>query len=286
MKCLSPILLKADTPKLKRKLATYNAITGYQGDRLPVPCQYCIFCLRRKRSDWAFRMWCELKDHDKAVFITLTYSDENLPRSEKGLPTVKKKELQNFNRRIKYKNKNTRYYSVMEYGPKTQRPHYHGIYFGIDSQDVKEAWSKGHIHTGEVNNLTIAYTAKYNITRMYNEQEETWREMPKALMSRDPGLGNSYLKQIEKNSDMYKRGYVVMNGYKQAMPKYYKDRLYTDQQREILATNVLKENQLQFENEIINLAEQGYNDPWKEYDSKVAAMAIALEEKIYKGLTI
>lgn len=62
--CYSPITIK--TPQ------------GYR----TVPCGKCLECLRKYQSDWSNRMFEELKSHDgKAVFFTLTYDDNNVPKN-------------------------------------------------------------------------------------------------------------------------------------------------------------------------------------------------------------
>lgn len=61
----------------------YNPITikTEQGYR-KVPCGHCLECLRKYQNDWSNRMYEELKAHDgKAVFFTLTYDDNNVPKN-------------------------------------------------------------------------------------------------------------------------------------------------------------------------------------------------------------
>lgn len=61
----------------------YNPITiktpsGYQ----KVPCGHCLECLRQYQNSWSNRMYEEIKAHNgKAVFFTLTYNDESVPKN-------------------------------------------------------------------------------------------------------------------------------------------------------------------------------------------------------------
>lgn len=61
----------------------YNPITiksseGY----VQVPCGHCLECLKQYQNEWSNRMMEELKSCDgKAVFFTLTYSDEAVPKN-------------------------------------------------------------------------------------------------------------------------------------------------------------------------------------------------------------
>lgn len=62
--CYQPITIK--TPQ------------GYR----QVPCGKCLECLRKYQSDWSNRMYEELKAHNgKAVFFTLTYDENNVPKN-------------------------------------------------------------------------------------------------------------------------------------------------------------------------------------------------------------
>lgn len=62
--CYQPITIK--TPQ------------GYR----QVPCGKCLECLRKYQSDWSNRMYEELKSHNgKAVFFTLTYDENNVPKN-------------------------------------------------------------------------------------------------------------------------------------------------------------------------------------------------------------
>ena len=40
---------------------------------ISLPCGQCIGCRLQKSREWANRLMLELKGHDKAIFLTLTY---------------------------------------------------------------------------------------------------------------------------------------------------------------------------------------------------------------------
>ena len=73
-----------------------------------------------RKSEWAMRMTHELLYWDHATFITLTYDDHNLPMSEvnKYWPTLRKKDLQDYIKRIRKEiyPKKIKYYMCGEYG--------------------------------------------------------------------------------------------------------------------------------------------------------------------------
>ena len=66
--CYHPITLKnpGRTPANDNHLVT-------------VPCNKCIKCIEKKRTEWAFRLHQESMDHPTAYFVTLTYDEHNLP---------------------------------------------------------------------------------------------------------------------------------------------------------------------------------------------------------------
>lgn len=138
-----------------------------------VPCGKCNFCLERKRSDWSFRLKQEHKVCFSSYFLTLTYDDKHLPLSDAGLPTVVRRDLQLFTKRLRFANAEVcdwplRYYSVSEYGTRTLRPHYHSIMFNVDRRiltRLDKLWPEGHVHVGDVTPASIHYVTKYVINR-------------------------------------------------------------------------------------------------------------------------
>lgn len=110
---------------------------------IKIPCGKCLECLRDKQNEWVVRLFMESKYHSNILFFTLTYSPESVPElvDQDGVVyrTVFKKHLQDWFKRFRqrYKrdfgeNAQLKYFITSEYGPKTKRPHYHGIIYGIE----------------------------------------------------------------------------------------------------------------------------------------------------------
>lgn len=141
--------------------------------RTVVPCGKCNFCLQRKRSEWAFRLRQELKVCTSAYFLTLTYRDECLPLSPCGIPELRKDHMQLFMKRLRKENarhcgSRLRYYSVGEYGTRTDRPHYHSIMFNLCQEAViklDSIWSLGGTYVGPVGPGAIPYVTKYHLNK-------------------------------------------------------------------------------------------------------------------------
>ncbi|AXH77620.1 MAG: replication initiator protein [Microviridae sp.] len=238
-------------------------------DSMLVPCGRCPNCLRRRASAWSFRLMEEEKISTSAHFITLTYDTKHVPISRNGYLSCCKRDLQLFFKRLrKAQGKSSavpiRYYAVGEYGGQTQRPHYHIILFNAELELIPQAWAKvdrstgefnmiGDIHYGDVSVKSVGYTLKYiskpksKIGRTRNDD----REPQFSLMSK--GLGETYLGDfirvdrkkvwIEQSNivkwhrdDLGNRMYLnLTDGKKCSMPRYYKDKLYTDDERKMIA---------------------------------------------------
>ena len=129
MICISPISIK--DPRQSR-----GSI------RLTVPCGKCGACKFNRRMEWSFRLAIELRYAHTADFLTLTYSDEIVPKNSFGIPTLKKADYRDFLKRLRKfndgnKKSRIRYYVVGEYGTETHRPHYHMVLFNLRKKTRK-----------------------------------------------------------------------------------------------------------------------------------------------------
>lgn len=217
----------------------------------PVPCGKCPPCRSRRASGWSFRLMQQDKISDSSHFITLTYDTNKVPIRMPGLMSLNKRDVQLFFKRLRKENdpnKKIKYFVAGEYGSKTYRPHYHAIIFNAQISTIQPAWGLGQIHYGTVSGSSIGYTLKY----MCKENKHSppfgeWddREPEFQLMSK--GLGVNYLSEnINKwhKSDLENRMYCPLeDGKKIAMPRYYKDKLYDDDEREIIAYAAFKKAQ-------------------------------------------
>lgn len=280
MRCVSPIRLK-------------NAKKGF----LDVPCGYCGACRHNRRVDWSYRLNIEFKNASRASFITLTYSDENVPICETvdkttgevyRFQTLVKKDVQLFLKRLRKKQDGSgkssiRYYSVGEYGSKTFRPHYHILLFNcsLRPDDIVRCWKLGHVHIGQVNESSIHYMTKYHVN--YDKKKfKGLREPEFAQMSRRPAIGFQFLGKESKYS--YDNGFVhiMNNGYRQRMPRYYREKLFDEQTREILGEVMRAEAESKESEFLEQLRKDGYDDPDLELEKRIRA---ASEKVLDKGRT-
>jgi len=246
MECITPFQVK-------------NKITG---ETQPVPCGKCPSCKSRRASQWSFRLQQELKQVDSAHFVTLTYEDEHVPKTETDLKTLCKQDLQLFFKRLRKLNKQKlKYYAVGEYGSITYRPHYHIIFFNLNSEHIQKTWNKGEHHIGKVTPASIGYTLKY-ISKISKvpmfKQDDRSKEF--SLMSKKLGL-NYLTKQMVNwhKNDLENRTYCnLTDGKKISMPRYYKDKIYTEIERKKI---IFTQQQKQLEKDkLILIDKEYYND--------------------------
>ena len=212
---------------------------------MALPCGKCPGCMKRRSSGWSFRLVKEGERAETALFVTLTYNTKYVPLTKSGYMSLNKRHIQLYMKRLrKLSDKRLKYYVCGEYGSIRSRPHYHMIIFNADAEKVEHAWSQyqaglgyvpfGDIFIGEVNEASIGYTLKYmqkpgKIPMHKNDD----RVKEFSLMSK--GLGANYItdnmSQWHKN-DLLNRMYVPMqDGKKIAMPRYYKDKIYSETQK-------------------------------------------------------
>jgi len=189
----------------------------------------------------------EAQMHEENCFITLTYSDENLPTDE----SINVKHFQKFIKKLRksVEPKKIRYLHCGEYGEESRRPHYHAIIFNHDfedkqlcradqkmplwtSQTLDTLWQYGFTNIGNVTFASASYVAKYilkkingatapahysHITR-YGESVQLQPEY--MTMSRRPGIGFTWWQQFK--DEVYPCDFITFNGHKQKPPKYYR----------------------------------------------------------------
>lgn len=209
---------------------------------LKLPCSKCDGCLLERSRQWAVRMMHELKYHDQAAFITLTYDEDHLPRCG----SLHKKHFQNFMKRLRKEVSpvKLRYFHVGEYGEKFKRPHYHAIIYGCDFIDdrydvektkrgdlvwrsplLDQTWSAGLNQVGTVTFESCAYVARYVTKKVYGDSgvhHYAGRAPEYATMSRRPGIGYAHFKEFSES--IYNFDQIIVRGHKSKPPKFY-DRL-------------------------------------------------------------
>lgn len=281
MQCISPISLK--DPRKKRGSL-----------RLTVPCGKCGACRHNRRVEWSFRLKEEYKNSLNGWFVTLTYNENNLRINECGFPTLVKKDIQLFNKRIRKENdkhwsEKTRFYIVGEYGTKTERPHYHGLYFNLHSivvNNLVNHWNHGTVKIGTITEASIHYMTKYHVNKRVIEDDGSERLPEFAMMSRNPGIGKSYVDKSGSWNLDNGNVYVMNNGYPQRMPRYYKEKIFSKQQLELFSEQAISDSDREYWMEYKRLYDLGYKDPDKEMELRFFNESKKVHDKAERGNTI
>ena len=268
-------------------ITPYHVQDKFTGNYIPVPCSKCPPCMKRRTSGWSYRLIKEGERSSSALFVTLTYDTEYVPLTEKGYMNLDKTDIQKFFKRLRKLSKTKiKYYVCGEYGTKKMRPHYHIILFNANKEHIQKAWilnnkPLGSMHIGQVNEATIGYTLKYmtkkgKIPLHYNDD----RQKEFSLMSKR--LGDNYItkKMIEwHKKDLEKRMYVnIPDNKKIAMPRYYKDKIYTELEKDKIAIYLKEIAEIETEKLQIELGDQ--------YEKTLVERHINQFQKMYKNAEI
>lgn len=240
MQCYSPIHIKNEGAESLRK------------PWRTVPCGKCPACVANKASQWYTRLLMQQRYSDNAVFVTLTYADENLPPvrwDEQGNWNidVSKDDIRHYHYRLRKalgpeKSRRLKYFLVSEYGPSPtgvsvygaiNRPHYHAIYFNLNRDDyheVEKAWNKGFTEFGEVTEGRIRYVAGYVIEKNFTPVGR----LPVFTFISN-GIGKEYVARKASYHNDVSRMFVPDHGRKLPLPRYYKELLFDEGQRAVFS---------------------------------------------------
>lgn len=270
----------------------YVTIPGRLQD-VPVPCGKCPPCKLRRVNSWVFRLLQEEKISEHAHFITLTYDTDHVPITNNHFMGLSKRDLQLFFKRLRKGGQSIKYYAVGEYGTIHKRPHYHLITFGLSdvrdyngelrSESIDKSWRLGDTHIGQVSANSIAYTCKYiNKPKTVPQHSRDDRIPEFSLMSK--GLGKNYLtpEVIQFHIEDLSRNYVVVDGHKRALPKYYRTKLLDEQQRlqqRKIIVAALTEHK---ERDMLNFR---LTYPDLDYDQYTESQRFARYDKFYRNQT-
>lgn len=226
---------------------------------VPVGCGKCMECKNQKARNWGVRLQEEIRHDHSGKFVTFTYSNEELNKLENEIKGISGYELDNevatlsmrrfLERwRKKYK-KSVKHWFVTEIGGKyTERIHLHGILFTNETKEtIEKIWKYGHIVIGDgrgkhyVNEQTINYIIKY-----INKPDKIHKEYNSKILT-SAGIGKKYLERPDAKNNKYKdkdtkETYTTRNGANIALPIYYRNHIYNEEEKEKLWLNKLDEN--------------------------------------------
>lgn len=233
---------------------------------VPTGCGKCMECRKQKAREWQIRLSEEIRSNKNGVFVTLSFSDKSLYNIENGIgldgKRISKKiegvtgynldnEIASIAVRLfserwrkKYK-KYPRRWLVTELGQtKTERLHIHGLLFcsHVQKLNISDLWAYGNVWLGNyVNEKTVNYIVKY----LSKTDAKHPNYVSKMFISN--GLGKGYLERADSKRHEFKDGaietYRHRNGSKVALPVYFRNKVFNDDEREFLWLRKLDKNE-------------------------------------------
>lgn len=247
--CLYPKFIL--NPKYKKNKKNKGIIPECKDERVkwvPIGCGKCIECMKKKKREWQTRLLEEIREDKTGKFITLTFNNESLEeltkiaKKEWNITNIEENEIakiavRRFLERWRKKfKKSVKHWFITELGHNgTERIHLHGLIFTKQSKNtIEEIWKYGMIYEGTfVNEKTINYITKY-CTKL-DEKHKGYT--PKILTS--AGMGKGYIQRYDSTKNKYKgeetdETYRTRTGTKLSLPIYYRNELYSEEEREKL----------------------------------------------------
>lgn len=238
---------------------------------IPAKCGCCIECRKEKQREWRVRLEEELRTNF-GYFTTLTISPEKIKEIESitGLKweenpnEIATKGIRLFLERVrKDTGKSIRHWCVTELGEKKDRIHLHGIFFGQKSAElIRKHWKYGFVFIGGYcNSRSINYMTKYMLKVDIKHPEF------KQIVLASKGIGSGYMDRLDylwqkqNYNNINVTTYTFRNGTKMAMPKYYKNKIFTEKEREVMWINNLNRGLLWIYGEKVKA------DDWKTIDN-------------------
>jgi hypothetical protein len=265
---------------------------------VPAGCGKCIECKKQKSREWNVRLQEEIRHNNNGKFVTLTFSNESIKELTKEIKGLNGYELDNeiatlATRRFlerwrkKYK-KSVRHWLVTELGGNgTENIHLHGILWTDErSETIDKIWKYGFTWIGDKNNggfvneKTINYITKY-VTKTDIKHKEY---NSKILCSQ--GIGKKYTERLDSKLNKYNgedtnETYRTRQGTKLAMPIYYRNKIYSEEEREKLWIQKLDKEERYVCGEKVSIknGEEIYNQLREFYRNKNIRLGYGNNEK-------
>ena len=258
--CLYPRLIKNKKYTANKKnggnVPVFNDIRTLY---VPIACGKCIECMQAKSREWQVRMNEEIRTDKTGKFITLTFNEKSLKKLRKIVwENIKETKDNDEDKKRRHKildnevatyavrhflerwrkkfKKSIKHWLCTELGHEnTERIHLHGILFTNESKEtIEKIWEYGIIWIGNyVNEKTINYIIKY----IHKTDADHPKYTPKILTS--SGIGKNYFDRLDYKRNEYKENetkesYKYKNGTESSLPIYYRNKIYTEEERERL----------------------------------------------------
>lgn len=257
---------------------------------LVVPCGHCINCLSVRQNTWAWRIEQDVFDAFKkdgcAFFVTMTYDDEHLVYGF-DRPTLVKKDVQEYHKKMWNLGFKYRYFTCGEYGDRFSRPHYHEILIfdtWMSKQDAHDMlfplWNKCEDYEFRVDDFSLAsakYVAKYCMKRFGVDYDGV--QTPFSMMSLKPCIGSSFLhnrQEIQRLKDMKSVTVYDSSGVANVLPRVFREKIFEPDELQSIY------QELEREEHLMDVLRCGTDDFFSITDNRHVRDMVAREnEKMY-----
>lgn len=262
--CLYPQLIT--NPKYKENQKNGGIIPAVSDIRVlkvPIGCGNCIECRKKKAREWQIRLLEDIREFKNGKFITLTFSNEELGKLSKECNKSKGYDLDNdictlavrrfLERWRKEYKKSLRHWLITELGHgETEHVHMHGIVWTDEPlEKVETHWKYGWVwkgkkkQNGTIENYVNERTVNYIIKYVHKTDLEHRHYKPIILTS--PGIGKGYTNRIDSkknkfNGEKTNETYKTRTGHKVSLPIYWRNKIYSDEEKEQLWLQKLDKN--------------------------------------------
>lgn len=260
-------------------------------------------CAAARSAEWKSRLLEEVKHQkEKGNFVTLTFSNEGYQeiletvlKENKALKgydldnAIAAKAIERWRERWRKKHKKSpRHWFITELGHgETEHLHLHGIVWTDKAEEIDKAWRYKQIDKNKwkygwctlgdgkgrnyVTDQTIGYITKY-ITKL-DEKHKYYK--PKILSSNQPGIGHGYTDTHDAKNNKYKKGetkttYTTNQGFKVNLNVYWRNKLYTEEEREAMWIEKLDKGEQYIGGEKIDAKDSATREKLLKYYQKVS----------------
>lgn len=259
--CLYPKLII--NPKYKPNKKNGGHVPPIKDKRVlyvPIGCNKCLECKKQKSRTWTTRLTEEIAEHKNGKFVTLTFSTESLIKLKNSQDWVTEEgevlegyQLENaivtkavrlfLERWRKKHKKSVRHWLITELGDgHTEHIHLHGIVWCNDLYELEQIWQYGYVWKGNyIKGKYINYVSERTINYMmkYVTKPDEKHLAYDAIILCSPGIGGNYTKRRNALNNVYagpktNTTYKTKSGSVTNLPIYYRNKLYTEEQREKL----------------------------------------------------
>lgn len=211
---------------------------------VPVGCGMCIECRKKIYNNWLIRIKEEVKtNYKKSYYVTFTFSDESLLKVSEMAETtevnaIAAKAVRLFLERWRKKfKKSVKHFLLTELGEEGGRIHLHGFIWSNESKKtINDLWGYGQTTIRKLNSEgAIIYVLEYIL-----KIDENHKGYKTKIMT-SPGLGKpKFTGNNEFNYDETKE-YIQRNGIRYALPIYWRNLIYNEEQKQYLWEKRLNE---------------------------------------------